>query len=77
MPAETRHYSIDTDTGSDTLLSVKTNDDDGVLKHLAADDDSGADRGAKVEALLEEGKEYWISVLTRFAQGDDPILSIS
>jgi hypothetical protein len=75
VPEESRIYTFLTDVKSDTLLSLKTRID-GAIQHMAADDDSGVDRGASVRTALEKGKEYWISVRTRYSKDKKATLSI-
>jgi hypothetical protein len=56
-PASSRAYTIETKGGSDTLL-VLFEDINGEPRYLAADDDSGQDRNARITYKLFKGRSY-------------------
>ncbi|MBB2943856.1 hypothetical protein FB565_003585 [Actinoplanes lutulentus] len=57
LPEETRKYRVGSFGASDMVL-VLFEDVDGELRQVAADDDSGEDRNAQVEAELQAGRRY-------------------
>ncbi|MEA2312128.1 MAG: hypothetical protein QOE28_2096, partial [Solirubrobacteraceae bacterium] len=56
-PPASRRYEIATFGTADTVL-VLFEDDRGTLRYLAGDDDSGADRNAKLSVRLLKGRRY-------------------
>ena len=66
QPAETRDYKIGMFGDSDMVL-VLFESVDGDLRQLAADDDSGEDRNALIEAKLFQGHEYVIRARLYYA----------
>ena len=56
-PASSRRYMIETKGASDTLL-VLFEDINGEPRYLAADDDSGEDRNARINYKLFAGRSY-------------------
>lgn len=60
-PPQTRSYSIATSGSADTLLVLFEVRADGNVR-IAADDDSGSDRNARIEMSLRSGQRYQIGV---------------
>lgn len=58
-PTESRRYAIATTGASDTLLGL-FEEVDGVPRYLAADDDSGEDRNARISYKLFAGRRYHV-----------------
>ena len=56
-PAASRKYTIETKGASDTLLGL-FEDVNGQSRYLAADDDSGEDRNARIVYKLFQGRSY-------------------
>lgn len=66
-PDATRRYSIGTFGASDVVLVVFERQEDGALRYLVGDDDSGEDRNALVQAHLRPGREYVVRVRLYYA----------
>lgn len=60
-PTATRYYNIQTFGTSDTIM-VLFEDDDGELRYLTADDDSGQDYNARIRTRLYKGRKYVLRV---------------
>lgn len=60
-PAATRPYEIRTFGASDTVI-VLFEDENGELRYLAGDDDSGDDRNARLQIKLLKGRKYLLRV---------------
>jgi hypothetical protein len=60
-PAATRKYEIRTFGASDTVM-VLFEDDNGELRYLAGDDDSGEDYNAHLQVKLLKGRRYVLRV---------------
>jgi hypothetical protein len=60
-PAATRKYEIRTFGASDTVM-VLFEDDNGELRYLAGDDDSGEDYNASLQVKLLKGRRYVLRV---------------
>jgi Astacin (Peptidase family M12A) len=60
-PAATRKYDIRTFGASDTVI-VLFEDDNGNLRYLAGDDDSGEDYNAQLQVKLLKGRKYVLRV---------------
>lgn len=58
-PTESRKYTVATTGASDTLLGL-FEDVNGVARFLAADDDSGEDRNARISYKLFAGRRYHV-----------------
>ncbi len=56
-PSASRRYQLATFGSADTVL-VLFEDDNGRLRYLRGDDDSGVDRNARISAKLFEGRRY-------------------
>jgi len=65
-PGDTRDYRIGTFGDSDTVLVV-FEEVDGALRQLAADDDSGEERNALIEAKLFQGRRYVVRTRLYYA----------
>jgi hypothetical protein len=74
-PASTRRYSIQTFGISDTVM-VLFEDTDGTLEHLAADDDSGWSRNARISVRLVRGRNYVLRLrlYSSRASGDSAVM---
>lgn len=57
QPTATRDYTVQTFGGSDTVM-VLFEDHNGDLRYVDGDDDSGADRNARITARLVAGRRY-------------------
>lgn len=64
-PLETREYRIETLGSSDTVI-VLFEDQEGDLKFVAGDDDSGTSLNAVIRAWLEPGRRYVLRVRLYF-----------
>jgi hypothetical protein len=71
----TRSYTFGTFGDSDTLLAVFERDN-GELRYLAADDDSGERRNARIEARLRKGREYVLRVRVKYAGEGAPFVMV-
>lgn len=60
-PDATRNYEIRTFGASDTVI-VLFEDDNGELRYLAGDDDSGGDFNARLQVRLLKGRKYVLRV---------------
>jgi hypothetical protein len=60
-PDATRNYEIRTFGASDTVI-VLFEDDNGELRYLAGDDDSGGDFNARLQVRLIKGRKYVLRV---------------
>lgn len=60
-PPETRKYEIGTFGASDTVM-VLFEDDDGELRYVAGDDDSGTDTNARIKLRLFKGRRYVLRI---------------
>jgi Astacin (Peptidase family M12A) len=60
-PDATRNYEIRTFGASDTVI-VLFEDDNGELRYLAGDDDSGGDFNARLQVKLLKGRKYVLRV---------------
>ena len=60
-PDATRKYEIRTFGASDTVI-VLFEDDNGELRYLAGDDDSGEDHNASLQVKLLKGRRYVLRV---------------
>ena len=56
MPWTPVPYTLQTFGQSDAVLVLFTEEDNGDLRYVAGDDDSGSDRNAKLEQRLERGQ---------------------
>lgn len=61
-PQMSRSYTLQTFGQSDAVLVLFTEEDNGDLRYVAGDDDSGSDRNAKLEQRLERGRSYVVRV---------------
>ncbi len=61
VPPETRNYTIQTFGGSDTVM-VLFEDQDGDLKYVAGDDDSGTSLNARINTRLYQGRRYVLRI---------------
>ena len=67
-PRGTRYHNIWTFGESDTVM-VLFEDDEGDLRYLTADDDSGQDYNAKIRVKLFRGREYVLRIRLYYAGG--------
>jgi len=74
-PTETREYSIQTFGQSDTVMVLFENDN-GDLKYLAGDDDSGSSRNASLSQWLDKSKTYTLRIrlYSNHASGDTAVM---
>lgn len=61
LPTVTRTYTIQTFGGSDTVM-VLFEDQNGDLRYMKGDDDSGTDRNARIAVRLSAGRRYVLRV---------------
>ena len=66
-PEFTRKYNIQTFGESDTVV-VLFEDNNGTLEHVAADDDSGWSRNARLHVRLVKGREYILRIRLYFSE---------
>jgi hypothetical protein len=66
-PKSTRQYTMQTLGISDTVM-VLFEDVDGELRYKAGDDDSGADRNARIRVKLFVGRKYVLRLRLYYAQ---------
>ena len=59
LPTQSRRYTFATSGASDTLLTL-FEQVDGQPRYLAADDDSGEDRNARIRYKLFKGRTYFV-----------------
>jgi Astacin (Peptidase family M12A) len=60
-PSATRKYDFSTFGAADTVI-VLFEDDNGTMRYITADDDSGDDRNAKLQVKLFSGRKYVLRV---------------
>lgn len=61
QPTVTRNYTVQTFGGSDTVM-VLFEDQNGDLRYVTGDDDSGTDRNARITARLVAGRRYVLRI---------------
>lgn len=71
-PEATRYYDMRTFGTSDTVLALFENDE-GELRYMTADDDSGDDRNASIHIKLYTGREYVLRVRLNFSDRAEEI----
>jgi hypothetical protein len=74
-PTATRYYNIATFGISDTVM-VLFEDDNGNLRYMTGDDDSGVDRNAQIRVRLQSGRKYVLRLRLYYADrtGDTAIM---
>ena len=74
-PEATREYRIESFGASDVTL-VSFEDQDGDLRFVAGDDDSGTDRNASLRVRLDKGRTYVLRVrmTLNFAAGETAVM---
>ena len=74
-PAGTREYSIQTFGRSDTVM-VLFEDQNGDLKYVAGDDDSGTSLNARISTRLYQGRKYVLRIrlYLNYASGDTAVM---
>jgi hypothetical protein len=74
-PSATRKYTIQTFGQSDTVM-VLFEDQNGDLKYVAGDDDSGTDLNAKINVRLYQGRRYVLRIrlYSQFAAGETGVM---
>lgn len=70
-PDATRSYTIQTFGSTDTVM-VLFEDQDGDLKYMSGDDDSGLDTNARIRVRLYNGRRYVLRVRHYFSWGSGP-----
>ncbi|MCB0164826.1 MAG: hypothetical protein KDI79_11405 [Anaerolineae bacterium] len=75
VPSETRDYTIQTFGRSDTVM-VLFEDQNGDLKYVAGDDDSGTNRNAQINVRLYQGRRYILRVrlYLNYATGETVVM---
>ena len=75
LPDATREYKIETVGPSDTVM-VLFEDQDGDLKFVAGDDDSGTRLNAEITERLYKGRKYVLRIrlYSNYAAGDSAVL---
>ena len=74
-PDVTRKYSIFTVGTSDTVM-VLFEEDNGELKYLTADDDSGEDYNANIRVKLFKGRKYVLRIRLYWGTGKTAVMMI-
>jgi hypothetical protein len=67
VPPSTRRYTIGTFGAADTV-AVLFEDVNGELRQVAADDDSGTDRNARMQLKLFKGRKYVLRIRLYWAE---------
>jgi Astacin (Peptidase family M12A) len=75
VPSATREYTIQTFGNSDTVM-VLFEDQNGDLKYISGDDDSGTSLNALIKARLYKGKKYVVRIrlYLNYATGDSAVM---
>jgi hypothetical protein len=74
-PSATRNYTIQTFGKSDTVM-VLFEDQNGDLKYVAGDDDSGTDLNARINVRLYQGRRYVLRIrlYSNFSTGETSVM---
>ena len=74
-PTETRNYTIQTFGRSDTVM-VLFEDQNGDLKYVAGDDDSGTSLNAQIKVRLYQGRRYILRIrlFLNYATGETSVM---
>ena len=75
LPSETRDYKIQTFGQSDTVM-VLFEDQEGDLKFVDGDDDSGTDLNSSISTRLYQGRKYILRIrlYSNFGSGDAAVM---
>ena len=75
LPSQTRNYEIQTFGESDTVM-VLFEDQDGDLKFVDGDDDSGTDLNSSISTRLYQGRKYILRIrlYSNFGSGDTAVM---
>lgn len=74
-PKASRKYNIKTFGEMDAVMVLFKKEDNGQLRYLSGDDDSGEDKNASIEHKLLKGEEYVISIRQYYNSGhSSPII---
>ena len=75
MPSQTRDYKIQTFGESDTVM-VLFEDQDGDLKFIDGDDDSGTNLNSSISSRLDQGRKYVLRIrlYSNFGIGDTAVM---
>lgn len=75
QPAATRNYTLQTFGETDTVM-VLFNEQNGELKYVAGDDDSGTDFNARIQVRLYQGQRYILRIrmYLDFAAGESAVM---